>query len=371
MDDQYQVNKEVNATGLQKQEQPKGPQPGTLPAPTDFYKELVKFAIYFAAFLLPPFWALDDLSRSLQYFVAEYTHPFHGSSLRYTIDINLARLIVIFLFVSLFSIYWFTRNFIRARKTVRVLIENHQDIRNCKSDAFPIDSSDDKGNQIKQLSRQLEQQRHHLRKIHEEMYDDKIQVRHNFISFRARYKVNANGDIDVSKEIILNSPELEVHFWRFYADGGSHATPLEDDIDMDLEVRALGDNTTDVIAILLENEPTRKIFTVHFLPTIQKGQTRSFMLGYRWQGFFKELVDTGQTQYHWDTSSYSDDALSDFSVEWHFDEELGDVRCEIPAKYEMQGMNLRREPSPRGSTWVYFGRQVAIGNVRLALNFWR
>jgi hypothetical protein len=235
-----------------------------------------------------------------------------------------------------------------------------------------VDSEpDQKDQQIKQLSNQLEQQRYHLRKIHEEMYDDKIRVRHDFVSFRARYKVNANGDIEVSKEIILKSPELEVHFWRFYADGGPFAKPLKDDTEMDLEVRALGDNTTDVIAILLENEPTKKVFTVNFLPTIKKGHMRSFMLRYRWHGFFNELVTARQTQYYWDTRSYNDTALADFSAEWCFEEELGDVRCEIPNKYALDGMSLRSEASPTGTVWTYSGRQVPLGNICLALKIWR
>lgn len=371
MDDQHQVDKTADLDTLETIDDASGVQPTPLPSPPDFYKELVKFAIYFAAFLLPLFWALDDLSKALQDFVSGYTHPYNGDPTKHTINTNLARSLVVILFVSLFAVYWFGRNFVRARKTVHYLLEVASPRRDPQTPTIQSDELNEKKQYIRQLSLQIEQQRHHLRKIHEEMYDDKVRVRHDFISFRARYKVNAQGDIDVSKEIILKSPELEVHFWRFYADGGPFADPLDDDTRMELDVRALGDNTTDVIAILLENEPTRKVFTVNFLPTIQKNQTRSFMLRYRWPGFFKEFLETSQTQYYWDASSYSDAALSDFSAEWHFDEALGDVRCEIPIKGDLEGMKLRSEPSPSGSVWVYSGRQVPLGNARLALKIWR
>jgi len=335
---------------------------------SNFYKEFVQFAIVLGLVVVPVYTSFDYLNDSLRDFVAQYIvqyGPTEAAVKRYSLSKKFSIIVVALTTFITFLLLFLAqqRFFFRHRRQAKKLLDQevcrlHNDIQI-------------KERHIESIEQKLAQQRYHLRKIQTQMYNDKVGVRHDFVSFRAKYLVSHDGSIDVTKEVILCSPELDVHFWRFYADGENAAVPLDDETEMGLDVRALGDNKTEVIALNLDNKPTRKLYSVNFLPVISKGETRSFLIRYKWPGFLAELVEDYKTQYFWHTSSFTTDRRFDFSAEWHFAETLGDVRCEIPEGHSIEGMTVRREREASGSVWTFAGENVPIGNRRLALKLWR
>ncbi len=337
------------------------------PTPTNFYKEFVQFAIFLGVVLVPVYASFDYIVEGLQAFIADYTVQYSDQNttgaVRYTLNKNVARTVIAACLLAAFTIIFLLRHSLRVRAS-----RHHPRNSIAIVDNSAVTGEDRK---IKELSRQLDQQRYQLRKIQSQIFSDNARVRHDFVSFRAKYYVHENGDIEVTKEVILRAPELEVPFWMFFVNGEAHALPLRDDSEMNLEVSALGNNKTDVVALLIDNEPTKKVFSANFIPIIAGGETRSFMIRYRWPGFFRELVLENNTHYFWETSSFTDGSRSDFTAEWHFSEILGNVYCTIPPKYFFEGMHLRSEQNPRGPVWIYEGRNVPIGNERLGISITR
>jgi len=330
---------------------------------SDFHKELVKFTLYFSGSLFPILFAMDELSRHLQNAVIHILEPSPQHSQKVTVSDLWARVLISIIYLCMFSIYWFARNYIRSKKAIKAMISRNNDagppeiFENHSDNLAEEVTSDDQ--QVKKLSQQLEQQRFFIKKIQTQMYEDNVRPRYDALSFHATYTVGNDGDIEVQKHVTLESPEYEVHFWRFWANGGPYANPVENEFDLHLHVRALDDGKTEIVPLLVENKPTYKLFTVNFLPAITPGNRRAFSLKYEWRGFLSELATTGRTTYAWDMRSYTPNCCYDVSVEWYFDDCYGEISCESPG-VNPAGMSLTKENRPRGTYLRYAGQGVPV-----------
>jgi len=314
------------------------------------------------------FVALDGLSSALQDAATALIKPHPQQPETHTISLNLARGLAVFSLVAVIFVFWAGRDMLRAKKALRTPEAQTQI---ASPDANPSQVAGKLVRTEQELARvqkQLDQQRTVLKKIQSQMYEDNVRPRHDFVSFRGLYIVGPDGDIQVEKEVILTSQELEVHFWRFYANGEHLATPLADETEMELQVRALDDGRTECIPLLVDNKPTRKEFTVNFLPAITPGTQRAFLLKYRWPGFLRELMETGHTNYFWDSKAFTNAATADFAVEWRFDGSYGDVSCQS-TRANPSGMSLEKTQRHPGTKWVYAGSGIPLGNLPLELSF--
>ena len=316
------------------------------------------------------FFVYDGLSSLVQQAALSLTSPLPGNSGAQPTALNLARgLTIVFVVVS-FTAVWLGYELLRAKNVIRRL-QDGQDVELPKEfESVSVNDSEKNQQELERAYQQLQQQRTMLKKIQSQMYEDNVRPRHDFVSFRALYIVGPDGDIEVEKEVILTSQELEVHFWRFFANGEQFAKPLDAESDMELQVRALDDGRTDCIPLLVDDKPTRKEFTVNFLPAITPGTQRAFVVKYYWPGFLRELVDTGSTNYFWESKAFTNGGIADFAVEWRFDPIYGNVQCETTRANPL-GMRLDKTRRHPGTKWVYAGRQIPLGNLPLELSFWR
>jgi hypothetical protein len=342
-----------------------------LPVVPDFHKELVKFAVYFSGTLVPLLFAMDEIAGHVQQMFTHITIPLSDESQQHTVSMFWAQIFVGAAYVCLFAIYWFSRNYFRYKHMASQLVSQHTPNDGTTN---PMESHHEaireKEAQISKFSQQLDQQRFFIKKIQAQMYDDNVRARHDFVSFKAVYILGPNGDIEVRKEVVLRATELDVHFWRFAINGEDLATSLEDFSEMDLQVEALNDDETNVIPLVLEDRPTRKAFTANFLPAISPGRQRSFVIRYRWPGFFNELLQRGSTRYYWDSNAYTHGARADFWTEWRFDKSYGHVGCESTGA-NPSGMALSHEDEAGNTVWRYVGDQVPFGNIHMELHFTR
>lgn len=368
--DQFNPNNELTGHGDEEQRAQayRTTQSETVPL-TSFYKDFVWFAICFSAYLSPLVWALDDLSSLLQFFSQSLIVPNPQETNGHHIEKAYASIIVIFLYTTLFMIYWFGRNLLRTRRTMREMLATS------RSNSASTDDSghkpkifSEKEKQITRLSNEIQRQRLLFKKIQYQMYEENIRPRDDLVSFNAIYLVNAIGDIEVTKQVTITSPELEVHFWRFHIDGDDYADRIDDETDLSLEAEIVGEDTTEVIPILIDSRPTRKEYTVNFLPAIKPLDRRSFLIRYRWAGFFRELIETGRTNYIWKINSYSNRVNVDFTAEWRFHSSIGGVRCESTGA-NPPGMALRPKADANYHIWQYSGEQVPIGATPMELRF--
>jgi len=332
------------------------------------YKGLVKFAAYLLCLLLVLFLVLDSLSIAIQHATSSLISQHPQEPGTQTISLALAQSVSVFLLITAFTGIWIGRDLLRAKKTIRELRAQRaaqpvEDTASPSATTMPTTEQE-----LARVQKQLDQQRTFLKKIQSQMYEDTVRPRHDFVSFRALYVVGPDGDIQVEKEVILTSQELEVHFWRFYANGEQFAQPLADETDMELEVRALDDGRTECIPLLVDNKPTRKEFTVNFLPAITPGTQRAFLLKYKWPGFLREFVHTGRTHYFWDSKAFTNGGVADFAVEWRFDPSYGDVQCES-TRAKPSGLSLDKTHRHPGTKWVYAGSGIPLGNIPLELSF--
>ena len=367
-----QFNPKDELTGHRDQEQraqayrTTGSETGSL---TSFYRDFVWFAICFSAYLLPLIWALDDLSSLLQNFSQSLVVPNPQDPNGHHIETVYARIIVFLLYTTIFMIYWFGRNFLHARRSLTELLAvsrtnpDSSDISEHKADIL-----NEKEKHINRLSNEIQRQRLLFKKIQYQMYEENIRPRDDLVCFNALYLVNAIGDIEVTKEVTIISPELEVHFWRFHIDGDDYADRIDDETDLSLEAELVGEDTTEVIPILIDSRPTRKEYTVNFLPAIKPLDRRSFLIRYRWAGFFRELIETGRTNYIWKINSYSNRVNVDFTAEWRFHSSIGGVLCESTGA-NPPGMALKPKPDANYHIWQYSGKQVPIGATPMELRF--
>jgi hypothetical protein len=367
--DDYSRNLASADSEQPEESSPKLARPRDVRSNSHFYRTLVTFAICLGLFLLALLIALDPLSRAIQNGVSALSSPRPDNPGTHTISLGLARGVVIFLVLVAFSGFWLTLSVLRARRTIRELhAQRALNAQREEASAAEASSLSEQNQELTRVKRQLEQQRTVLKKIQSQMYEDNMRPRHDFVSFRALYVVGPDGDIEVEKEVILTSQKLEVHFWRFHANGEQYAQPLADETEMNLEVRALDDGRTECIPLLVDNRPTRKEFTVNFLPAITPGTQRAFLLKYRWPGFMRELAETGQTSYYWGSNAFTNDALADFAVEWRFHERYGEVDCQL-TRANPTGMSLDKTQRHPGTKWVYAGNKVPLGNLPLELYF--
>lgn len=332
------------------------------------YKGLVKFAVYLVGLLLVVFLVLDGLSITIQDAASSMVSPHPRDAGTQTISLELARGVSVFILVAAFTGIWLGRDLVRAKRTIRELQARRRARPDTNAASARSANLVKTEQELARVQKQLDQQRTFLKKIQSQMYEDTVRPRHDFVSFRALYVVGPDGDIQVEKEVILTSHELEVHFWRFYANGEQFAQPLADETEMDLEVRALDDGRTECIPLLVDNKPTRKEFTVNFLPAITPGTQRAFLLRYKWPGFLREFVHTGRTNYFWDSKAFTNGGIADFAVEWRFAPCYGDVKCESTRAHPL-GMSLDKTQRHPGTKWVYAGSRIPLGNIPLELSF--
>ncbi len=331
-------------------------------------RNLARFASYFAALLVVLFLMLDGLSAAIQEAASKLIVPDPQDAGAHTISLSLARGLAVFMFLATFLGFWLGRDLMRAKRSIRELEAQRNALP--QGDSTPAATETQAGIEqaLARVQKQLDQQRTVLKKIQSQMYEDNVRPRHDFVSFRALYIVGPGGDIQVEKEVILTSHELEVHFWRFHANGEEFAQPLADDTEMALEVRALDDGRTECIPLLVDNKPTRKEFTVNFLPAITPGTQRAFLLRYKWPGFLRELADTGRTNYFWESKAFTSGGIADFAVEWRFQPSYGDVHCQT-TRANPSGMRLDKTQRHPGTKWVYAGSRIPLGNIPLELSF--
>ncbi len=332
------------------------------------YRNLIQFASCLLGLLVILVFALDSLGSAFQDAATNLIGGHGANPGTPAISLDLARGFIVFVVIVAFSGFWVSRELVLAKKVVRTLQEARPACPPTDSPSAAVVTPSESETQLARVQKQLDQQRTVLKKIQSQMYEDNVRPRHDFVSFRALYIVGADGDIHVEKEIVLTSHQLEVHFWRFYANGEQFAHPLSDETEMDLEVRALDDRRTECIPLLVDNKPTRKEFTVNFLPAITPGTQRAFLLKYKWPGFLRELITTGQTNYFWDSKAFTSGGIADFAVEWRFDPIYGSVQCETTRAHP-SGMSLDKTQRHPGSKWVYAGSGIPLGNLPLELSF--
>jgi len=329
-----------------------------------FHKDLVKFAIIFTLLCVPLALSFDVLMHGLSAIFDRFmlpVEPDRGTSANHPFDATVTLSVVI---AAIFFVGVLAFMAVRSIKPRAAPAPEPADVAALRRELS------EKNNQIERLNSRIEQQMLHLRKIQARMYQDSVRPRHDFISFDGLYIVNENGDIDVTKEIVLTSTELDVHFWRFYANGEDAADPLDDVAELQLEVKAIDDERTEVLPLLIEDRPTRKAFTANFLPAIVAGEQRGFIVKYRWPGFLRELIDRGSTRYFWDSRAYTTGALATFRVEWRFHRNLGEISCENMGA-NPSGMSLMRERTLNNTIWRYWGTEAPLGNIPLELQFSR
>jgi len=339
-----------------------------LPPASHFPKELVKFAIYFSAFLLPVVSGLDFLAQEIQSLTAGKIVISPENPDQSTIDKNLARYLVIFSFSAAFAIFWFGRNFVRARQTLHKMAHLVQSMEEGVPNNIGEASNNDteKDQRIRSLQQRIEKDMRVLRTIHKQIYRDSA-PRLNYASVKGLYHVNAEGDLKVHKEITLKANDKEGHFWTFYANGTEFSKRLESVDELDFSVSAL-DPDTDLLHITTVDEELRKEFAVYFLPSLQPGETRSFTLSYVWPRSFRKLLETGSDTYDWHNRAPTTGMVGDFSAEWTFDEALGIIECQNTGS-KPPGLKLFQTLDERMSHWVLEGEQVAMGNIPYELTF--
>jgi len=333
-----------------------------------WYRNFVTFAAILMGVSLVIFLTLDGLGSVVQNTATSLIKPHPEQPGMHTISVSLARGLALCLSAIGLGGIWICWELMRAKRAIRALRD--QNNANLLADSTPSAPTTNRSTEreLARIHKQFEQQRTVLKKIQSQMYEDNVRPRHDFVSFRALYVVAPNGDIDVEKEVILTSQELEVHFWRFFANGEQFAMPLADESEMELQVRALDDGRTECIPLLVDNKSTRKEFTVNFLPAITPGTQRAFLLKYRWPGFLRELVQTGRTNYFWESKAFTNGGIADFAVEWRFDRNFGDVACET-TRENPAGMSLEKTQRHPGTKWVYAGSRIPLGNLPLELSF--
>jgi len=339
-----------------------------LPPASHFPKELVKFAIYFSAFLLPVISGLDFLAQEIQSLTAGNINISPENPDQSTIDKSLARYLVIFSFTAAFAVFWFGRNFVRARHTVQKMAHFVQIMEAGVHNKLEGTTNDDteKDQKIRSLQQRIEKDMRVLRTIHKQIYRDSA-PRLNYASVKGLYHVNAEGDLKVRKEITLKANDKEGHFWTFYANGTEFSKRLESGEELDFSVSAL-DPDTDLLHITTIDEELRKEFAVYFLPSLQPGETRSFTLSYIWPQSFRKLLETGLDTYDWHNRAPTTGMVGDFSAEWTFDEALGIIDCQNTGS-KPPGLKLFQTPDQRMSHWIFEGEQVEMGNIPYELTF--
>ncbi|RIA56270.1 hypothetical protein [Dichotomicrobium thermohalophilum] len=332
------------------------------PTPSNFYKDFVQFAIFLGVVLIPVYTSFDDMAEGLQGFISEYIVPYRDGPMSepigYTVNKNVARTIVFVLLFAGFTVVFLIRHTFRTTP----MGQNSRDHLAIVDEAI----LEEKNEQIRQLRQKLKNDMIILRTVHNQIYGDN-RPRLNYSSVKGVYRVNANGDLEVHKEITVKADDKEGFLWTFYAAGDQYSKPLEEVADLNFSVAALDDDTS-VQYITIVDEGLKKQFVIYFLPLLQPGETRSFTLYYQWPGILLKLLETGTVSYDWQNRAPTTGMPGDFSAEWIFDEALGHVECHNTGS-KPAGLKLYNVDESQGSRWVFEGEQVALGNTPYELTF--
>jgi len=341
---------------------PPAPRPKDPLSASNFYRELVQFAVFVAVILFPTYIFFSDMTEELRSFLGSYINPIkneNGLIVHHIVDKTFARWAVVVIFVTGFALIFFIRHSMKLHERTPLPAPPNGDIMY----ETMLEQKDD---QINRLRSRISKDMSILKTIHNQVYDD-AKPRLNYASTKGTYRVRENGDLLVSKHIILQADDKEGPFWTFYASGDKSSSPVESVDDLKISVLA-DDAQTDLLFITLEDEPWKKKIAVYFLPQLKPNETRGFRLYYEWPGSFAKLIETGTTNYDWQNRASSSDSIGDFYAEWIFDKNLGEVLCQNTGS-KPTGLQLSRAGEQYPCRWIFQGRGIPLGNTPLELTF--
>lgn len=330
---------------------------------TNFYRELVQFAIFVGVTLFPIYLTFHSMTLEVQHFIAKQVEPvkdYSGNIVSYIVDKDFARAVVVIAFFIVFTTLFFIRHSLKRRGA-----QNTYDSGNIA--LIEEGALEAKNDEVNRLKSRIHKDMVILRTIHNQVYDDN-KPRLNYASSKGIYYVNANGDLKVHKNIVLKADDKEGPFWSYYATGDNYSLPMETIDELKFSVLA-EEKETDLVYLPLEDEPLKKKIAVYFLPLLKPGDTRAFKLYYEWPGNFLKLINTGSIFYDWQNRSYSSDAVGDFYAEWIFEESLGEVACQNTGS-KPAGLDLIRADEKSPCRWIFHGKNMPLGNTPLELTFW-